>query len=116
MAIRIEDLDGVKLVNEENFAPEARVLNVLEEAYMQGSQGWGVTPETAIILHLVRVLRDALALADVSEERQRMLKGAQMELGRVKKARDDAKAQRDELAQVLNDATEAAALPAPQAD
>ncbi len=87
--IKSEDLDGIKLVTEENnFASADDTLNVLEAAFMQGSQGWGVTKETAILLRLARALYVALQLAETADENARLLKGAQMELGRVKKQRD----------------------------
>ncbi len=87
--IKADDLDGIKLVTEENnFASDDDTLNVLEAAFMQGSQGWGVTKETAILLRLARVLYVALKLAETADENARLLKGAQMELGRVKKQRD----------------------------
>ena len=100
--IKAEDLDGIKLVTEENnFASDDDTLNVLEAAFMQGSQGWGVTKETAILLRLARVLYAALKLAETADENARLLKGAQMELGRVKKQRNTLKTALDSLAEEL---------------
>lgn len=141
------DLEGVKLVGEENFAPIEDVQVDLERAFTQGSQGWGVIREHAVINTLARDLLDALAEAATADENFRMLKGAQMEGGRLKKkvdkleaenlaydlrikeleaevehrvdetnrledALDDVRAQRQELAEILNEYTERAALDA----
>ena len=127
MSIRAVDLDGLKLVEKDYFAQDEEVLNALESAYMQGSQGWGVTNEVRLILTLARDLKEALVLANVADENHRLLKGAQLALGREKKAReltkaaldsamdkigeltaerDEARAGRQELAEVLNAHTE----------
>lgn len=95
--IKLTDLDGVKLVDRTNFADDDEVLNSLEAAYMQGSQGWGVTKEVAIQLTLAECLRAALTIAATADDNRRMLKGAQMELGRVKKQRDTLQSAVDSL-------------------
>ena len=93
--LKPEDLDGLKLVDPENLATEGQVRAALENAYVQGSQGWGVRGDVAVILQLARNLRCALHLAAETEsmsiklaEAQNKLKGVQLELGRVKKQRD----------------------------
>jgi hypothetical protein len=101
--MKLEDLDGLKLVEDRNFAPESEVLETLEAAYMQGSQGWGVTRPTAEILYLARALRGAMTVAATAEENYRLLKGAQMEVGRLKKQRDKL----EETIKVLRDEVDA---------
>lgn len=85
MSLKIEDLAGVKLVQDENFTVENLVLDALEEAFIQGSQGWGVTRDTGVLLTLARELHAARLQADTAEDNYRLLKGAQMALGRSKK-------------------------------
>jgi hypothetical protein len=87
MRLTLQDLDGFKLVDETNVAPLDATQMALEHAFQQGSQGWGVSREVGVYLSLARDLKLALALANTADEAQRMLKGAQMELGRVKKAK-----------------------------
>jgi len=85
-----KDLDGLKLVTDQsNIASTQDTQQALETAFQQGSQGWGVRREQSVILRLARDLKVALALAVQADENGRMLKGAQMELGRVKKQRDE---------------------------
>lgn len=96
--LKIEDLEGIKLVhNEEYIATEAEAQQSLENVFQQASQSWGIRREEGVILKLARDLKIALALANVAEENGRMLKGAQMELGRVKKQRDAALAHVEEV-------------------
>jgi len=83
--IKIEDLDGLKLVDENYLASTEVVQQTLENAFQQGSQGWGVRPEISVVLYLARQLADSMTLASTAEEAQRMLKGAQMSGGRLKK-------------------------------
>ncbi len=105
--IKADDLDGIKLVTEENnFASDDDTLNVLEAAFMQGSQGWGVTKDTAILLRMARVLYVALKMAETADENARLLKGAQMELGRVKKQRDTLKTSLDSDIKIILELTE----------
>lgn len=106
--LRIEDLEGLKIVDAANFASEIEVRDALENAYVQGSQGWGVRRDVAVILQLARNLRVQIELASTAEtlreeavragcayaELQNKLKGMQLELGRVKKQRDAATAPR----------------------
>lgn len=84
--IKAADLDGVKLVfDEKYFATEEQVQLALEQAFTQGSQGWGVKREAAVLLVMARELRDSLELSTTAEENARLLKGAQMSGGRLKK-------------------------------
>ena len=86
MNIDPKALDGVKLVfGEDYFATPEEVENELERAYQQASQGWGVRREIGVYLALARDLKIATELAATADENQRMLKGAQMEGGRLKK-------------------------------
>ena len=82
--ISLQDLDGLKLVHDDNFGTEEKVLDILEGYITQGSQGWGVNQHTMVALHLARDLREALKVAQSATETQNALKGAQMELGRSK--------------------------------
>ena len=91
--MKIEDLEGVKLVNEEYLASEGEVRSVLENAFQQGSQGWGVRRDTGVILKLARDLKLALAMAQAADEATRKLKGLQLENGRLKKAAKSASAE-----------------------
>lgn len=101
MRLTLQDLDGFKLVDETNVAPLEATQMALEHAFQQGSQGWGVSREVGIYLSLARDLKLSIALANTADEAQRMLKGAQMELGRVKKARKKDESIADELSAEL---------------
>ena len=93
MSLKIEDVAGVKLVTDENnFASDGDVRNALEGAFVQGSQGWGVGASNAVLLSVARDMKEALMLANVADENHRLLKGAQMALGRAKKAAEVDKA------------------------
>jgi len=85
MTIKLEDLDGLKLVDALNFANLGDVHNALDSAITQGSQTWGVTPTDSVVLRLASELKEALALAATADAAQRALKGTQLELGRVRK-------------------------------
>ena len=99
-----KDLDGLKLVTDQsNIASTQDTQQALETAFQQGSQGWGVRREQSVILRLARDLKIALALAVQADENGRMLKGAQMELGRVKKQRDTSQ---EEVARLMAQLTE----------
>lgn len=83
--ITLKDLEGVKLVKEEYYASISDTQDALERVFVQGSQGWGVRRDDGVLLRMARDMNIALALANSADENGRMLKGAQMELGRVKK-------------------------------
>ena len=83
--ISIEDLDGIKLVQLENFASNDETYSELERAIQQGSQGWGVRLEQGVILRLARELKIALSLAAQADDALRKLKGLQLENGRLRK-------------------------------
>ena len=83
--LKLNDLDGFKLVNIDYLATNDEVVEALRNAFEQGSQGWGVTPEVAIFLSMANQLRVQITLADVADEAQRQLKGEQMGHGRTKK-------------------------------
>lgn len=88
--IELRELDGFKLVRGENIANSHDTLRAIEEAVVQGSQGWGVVDEQSVLLAVVRELRAALtasaqveSLSAELETAGNFLKGKQMELGRV---------------------------------
>lgn len=83
--LKLEDLDGLKLVHLDYFATDADAELAVEQAITQGSQGWGVRREVGVILKLARDLKISLALAATADKSARMLKGAQLENGRLKK-------------------------------
>ena len=83
--LKLNDLDGFKLVNIDYLATNDEVTAALKDAFEQGSQGWGVRPEVAVFLSLANQLRVQITLADVADEAQRQLKGEQMGHGRTKK-------------------------------
>lgn len=83
--LTLDDLEGLKLVEASNVGSLEQAQLVLEHAYMQGSQGWGVTEGVASTLFLATELREALDVAQTADENHRMLKGVQMENGRLKK-------------------------------
>jgi hypothetical protein len=85
MKLKKTDLEGVKLANDEYFASPEEAADFLERGFQQASQGWGVRREVGVCLTLARDLLIAWELADTADEAQRMLKGAQMETGRLKK-------------------------------
>ena len=91
------DLDSIKLVSADNIALPHDVEAAIERAVQQGSGDWGVTLTDGVILNLTQQLRDALTGAAAAGENFRLLKGAQMELGRVKKQRDELRQERDFL-------------------
>ena len=95
--ITLEDLQGLKLVQPDNFTDEETVRGALEHAITQGSQGWGVSPSIAVQLHLARELRVALELAEGAQETKNALKGKQMELGRKNSLYDALKEKLDKL-------------------
>jgi hypothetical protein len=77
----------VKLVQERNFADDAVAERHVEDVIRQGiSSGWGMRPEDASLLNIVRRLDAALDAAEKAEEAQRKLKGEQLAHGRTKKA------------------------------
>ena len=86
--LKLNDLDGFKLVNINYLATNDEVTAALKDAFEQGSQGWGVRPEVAVFLSLANQLRVQITLADVADEAQRQLKGEQMGHGRTKKRLD----------------------------
>ena len=84
MTIKLEDLDNVKLVRDENIASATEAIATVESACVQGSQAWGVRRDTGVILKLARDLKIALALAAATDAAQRALKGEQMSHGRTR--------------------------------
>ena len=94
--LTLADLEGIKLVSDDSYiATVEEAQQSLEVVFQQASQTWGIRREQGVILRLARDLKIALALAMTAEEAGRMLKGAQMELGRVKKQRDTIQAYAD---------------------
>lgn len=92
--IRQEDLDGVKLVYDaEYIASDEITAQALEVAFSQASQGWGVSREHAVLLNVAQSLRESLKLSTTAEENARLLKGAQMSGGRLKKQIEKLEAQ-----------------------
>lgn len=86
MKLTLKDLDGIKLISDPTYFMEPEVVRLeLENAYMQGSQGWGVRREVGVYLALARDLKIAMELAATADNAQRMLKGAQLEGGRLRK-------------------------------
>jgi len=102
--INLEDLDGIKLVKAEYLVEDVELQMALESAYAQGSQGWGVVKSTALLLTMARDLHAALKIALVADENFRLLKGAQMALGREKKAKDVLQEQLDMTTSELDSA------------
>lgn len=78
-------LDSVKLVSADNLATIAIVEREVQRVVSQGSQGWGVRREDAVILRLVSELRQAQLDAQASTDTHNKLKGLQLENGRLKK-------------------------------
>jgi len=83
--IKATALDGIKLVDENYIATDGETEAALEQAFQQGSQGWGVRRDQGVLLRLARDLKIALALAQDTTETQNKLKGLQLENGRLKK-------------------------------
>ena len=83
--LNIADVAGIKLAANENFPPLFETRAALDHAFSQGSQGWGVTREVGNYLNLAYALHEALEVSTTAEENHRMLKGAQLENGRLKK-------------------------------
>lgn len=84
--IQIKDLEGVKLVHDASYFASVEFTQLkLEQTFVQASQGWGVRQDDAVILRLAGDLRIALSGAADADGAMRLLKGAQLELGRVKK-------------------------------
>ena len=84
--ITLKDLEGLKLVQDENFGEEVEALGAIENAITQGSQSWGVSPSVAALLHVARDLRVALELAEGAQETKNALKAKQLEVGRKNSA------------------------------
>ena len=96
--LKLEDLDGIKLVNADYFATDIEAELAVEQAISQGSQAWGVRRDVGVLLKLARDLKIALALAATADQNGRMLKGAQLEGGRLKKQIEKLNAENVELA------------------
>jgi len=95
--LKSENLDGIKLVDENYIATDGEALTVLEHAVQQGSQGWGIRREEGVILKFARDLKIALALAATADELARRLKGEQLSHGRTKAALSKVLKELDEL-------------------
>jgi|15BtaG_2_1085339.scaffolds.fasta_scaffold06568_2 hypothetical protein len=85
MQLTKQDVAPAKLVDPANLPPLNEVQIMLEHAFVQGSQTWGVKREIGIILVLAQELLEALDIAQAADANQRMLKGAQLETGRLRK-------------------------------
>jgi hypothetical protein len=84
--IELQDLEGIKLVTDRGYiASDQEVRQAVETAFQQGSQGWGVNQKDAVLLALAENLRDALLVSTEADDNFRLLKGCQMEGGRLKK-------------------------------
>jgi len=83
--IKATALDGIKLVDENYIATDGEVEAALEQAFQQGSQGWGVRQDQGVLLRMARDLKLALGLAQDTTETTNKLKGLQLENGRLKK-------------------------------
>lgn len=109
--IKLEALDGLKLVTDESaFCTDEQTLDRLELAIQQGAGGWGVRVDDGVILRLARDLKITLALAESADEAQRALKGLQMENGRLKKSRDNAKEAAESLSKRVAELEESRGL------
>lgn len=79
-------LDGVKLVSDENyFATNSEVEFMLETAFQQASQGWGVRQDQGVMLRLAKELKLSQGLQAKAQAGHDQLKGLQLENGRLKK-------------------------------
>lgn len=91
--ITLRDLDGLKLVTDENnIATVGEALAEFERSVEQGSQNWGVRREQAVTLRFATELSRRIAAADKYEETQKALKAEQMRRGRIQKTLDGAAA------------------------
>jgi hypothetical protein len=95
LMLTVKDLDGIKLCSDPSYLASLPVTQqALENVFQQASQSWGVKREDSVVLKLASDLQAALEIAADATANARLLKGAQMELGRVKKQRDELKALR----------------------
>lgn len=94
--IKVEALEGIKLVDKDYLATDEVTEATIEEAITLGSQNWGVAQKMAVILRLMAELRKALLKAAKADKYQRQLKGKQMELGRAQKALKEANVRANE--------------------
>jgi len=102
-------LDTVKLVPTECFASDVEVEDYVERCAQEASQGWGARAVDMIILRLAGDLRIASSGAEVADGYARLLKGKQLENGRLKK-------QVTTLTALLDEATKAALTACEQRD
>ena len=89
-SITQKDLEGLRRVASPAYLATIEDTRVaLRAAFNQAAQAWGVGQDVSVILRLASELDDALPLAAENDESARKLAGARMELGRVKKQRDE---------------------------
>ena len=87
------DLDGLKLLHSDDYiATIPETQQALEQAYVQGSQGWGVGQMQANLLRMAKELGRALVAEDKYDETYKALKAEQMTRGRIQKQLDAATA------------------------
>ena len=87
------DLDGLKLLHSYDYiATIPETQQALEQAYVQGSQGWGVGQMQANLLRMAKELGRALIAEDKYDEAFKALKAEQMLRGRIQKQLDTATA------------------------
>ena len=85
------DLDGLKLLHSDDYiATIPETQQALEQAYVQGSQGWGVGQMQANLLRMAKELGRALIAEDKYDEAFKALKAEQMTRGRIQKQLDAA--------------------------
>ena len=96
--ISLQELDPLKLVTDENnIARDDQAMESFARAVDQGSQGWGVGMDEAVLLRFATELSRALALSEKYEETQKALKAEQMRRGRTAKSLDAAQVANDDL-------------------
>ena len=87
--LTVKDLEGLKLVSDTSYIASTELTQVaLERVFQQASQGWGVRQEGSVLLKLASDLTTALVKAERADESGRLLKGAQMALGRERKIKE----------------------------
>ena len=98
------DLDGLKLLHSDDYiATIPETQQALEQAYVQGSQGWGVGQMQANLLRMAKELGRALVAEDKYDETYKALKAEQMTRGRLQKQLDATLAKVDVLEAHLKD-------------
>ena len=78
-------LDVCKLALDENVASDELAELLVEQVADQASQGWGVSEVDSVVMRLAREVVRLQPFEEKVDEAQRLMKGAQLQVGRIRK-------------------------------